>query len=622
MLLRINHGCKEFSGEALFENIEFEIRGTEKVAVIGRNGCGKTTLMRIICGQEELDKGEIFIQNGVSIGYLSQKAFEDESLTVQEVFDKVYQHVLEVKDQMDYYASVLEKEYSEEALKSFEKYQHEYEALDGYNYNQEQLMLFKRFGFSQEDLSREIATFSGGQKTRIAFVRLLLEKPDILLLDEPTNHLDMETIEWLEGYLMKYPKAIIVVSHDRMFLDKVVSEIYEFEFKTLTHYTANYTKYVEMKKTAMVHQAAAYRNQQNEIKRLEELIEKFRYKKNKAAFAQSKIKYLDRLERIEKPKEDKRKIHLHFDKNVRGGNSVLSVEDMTIGYDKPLCTVNIQVNNGNKLAVIGPNGLGKSTFLKTIMGQVEPLSGDYLYGHQIEIAYFDQSLAMVESTKTILDELWDLYPDYDHTEIRKILGSFMFTADDVYKTCDVLSGGEKVRLSLAKVMLSKANLLILDEPTNHLDIAGKEALEEALSEYDGTLIFVSHDRYFIKKLATSILHIEGDNTKYYALNYDEYVDKIKGIEPVKKQPEVKKSVQQVIETPVLDSKTQREYQKKAAALEKQIARAEDELEALRALRFDEEYYHDYRKMNELDEKIDDKHNEINHLMDEWEKYAI
>jgi len=625
MLLRVSNVTKQFSGEDLFSNINLEIKGTEKVAIIGRNGCGKSTLLKIIASLEEFDKGEIVKgYSDVSIGYLQQKAFDDETKTVQEVFDEMYHHVLNIKEKLDDVAKQLENDYSEELMNRYASLQQEYEALDGYNYNQQQLMLFTKFGFSLEDLDRPISTFSGGQKTRIGFVKLLLQKPDLLLLDEPTNHLDVTTIEWLEGYLSKYPKAIIIVSHDRMFLDKVVSEVYEFEYGDLNHYVGNYSQYVELKKQAFERQSAAYKNQQAEIQRLETLIEKFRYKKNKAAFAQSKITYLEHLDRIEKPKIEEKHFKLKFEKNVRGGNTVLTVDNLTIGYDqnKPLCTTTFQVLSGNKLAIIGPNGLGKSTLVKTLIGQINPLNGDYLYGHQIEIAYFDQQLAQINSDKTVLDELWDLYPDYDHTTIRKILGSFLFTSEDVFKTCNVLSGGEKVRLTLCKIMLSHANLLVLDEPTNHLDIAGKEALENALAEYDGTVIFVSHDRYFISKLATSILYVEGEKTKYYALNYQEYEDKIHGIVPL--QQETKKAqAKQVVEEAktATDSKTQRENAKKAASLERQIAKAEEELEQLRALRFEEEYYHDYNKMNELNDKIDDKHNEIEHLMEQWEQYA-
>lgn len=616
MLLKINNGKKEFSGEALFENVNFEIKNNEKVAIIGRNGCGKTTLLKIIMGEEQLDGGTINIGSNVSVGLLSQKAFYDETLTVRQSFDEIYKHILDLKNKMDEIAFLLEKDYSDDLLKQYSNLQQQFEAYDGYNYNQQQTILFTKFGFTMADLDKKISEFSGGQKTRLAFVRLLLEKPDILLLDEPTNHLDMSTIEWLEGYLLKYPKAVVVVSHDRMFMDKIVSEVYEFEFGKLNHYSGNYTKYVELKKQEFERQQIAYKNQQEEIKRLEEVIEKFRYKKNKAAFAQSKIKYLQHMERIEKPNQDKRKMNLNFEKGIKGGNTVLTVENMEIGYDKPLCDINMQALAHDRIAVIGPNGLGKSTFLKTIMGIIPPISGDYMFGHQITVSYFDQTLAQVDSDKTVLDELWDLYPDYDHSQIRKILGSFLFTAEEVFKTCNVLSGGEKVRLSLCKMMLSKANLLILDEPTNHLDISGKEALETALLNYDGTVIFVSHDRYFINKLATKILYIGGDKTNFYQLNYQEYLDKINGIVKIDKPVANIKT-----ETKKVDSKTERENRKKAESLERQIEKAEQKLEDMRQLRYDENYYHDYRKMNELNEEIDQQVNEVNRLIQEWEKYA-
>ena len=516
---------------------------------------------------------------------------------------------------MDSVAKQLENDYSEALINQYAALQQQFEIYDGYNYNQQQLILFNKFGFSNEDLDRTIDSFSGGQKTRLAFISLLLEKPDILLLDEPTNHLDMQTIEWLESYLVKYPKAIVIVSHDRMFMDKIVSVVYEFDYKHLYRYSGNYSQYVELKKQDIKRREIAYRNQQLEIKRLEELIEKFRYKKNKAAFAQSKIKYLERMDRIEKPKEDTKRMNLNFQKDIKGGNTVLTVDNLVIGYDKPLCRISLQVLSGDHLAVIGPNGLGKSTFLKTIMGQISPISGDFLYGHQIDVAYFDQTLAQVDSTKTVLDELWDMYPQYDHSQIRKILGNFLFSADDVFKSCNVLSGGEKVRLSLCKIMLSKANLLILDEPTNHLDIKGKEALEQALMNYDGTVIFVSHDRYFIKQIANKVLYVDGDKTKFYQLNYQEFSEKQKQANDV----EIKET--KAVINDKIDSKTERENKKKAEALEKQIQKAEEKLQQLRDLRYDEQYYHDYQKMNQLNEQIDDMVNEVNHLMEQWEKYA-
>ncbi|MCF0110277.1 MAG: ABC-F type ribosomal protection protein, partial [Erysipelotrichaceae bacterium] len=538
MLYQISKGTKSFGVNTVFENIQFEIKGTEKVAVIGRNGCGKSTLLKVMCEELQLDSGTVHRSNDCEIGYLRQNAFEDESLTVQQEFDRVFEKLLALKEQMDEMAERMSTEYSEELLKTYSRLQEQFEQMDGYNYQNEQISIFTRFGFSLEDLNRPLHTFSGGQKTRIAFVKLLLKKPDILLLDEPTNHLDLETIEWLEGYLRKYPKAVVLVSHDRMFLDHIVDVVYEMEFETLKRYPGNYSAYVVQKENDQERMARAYYRQTKEIERLEQLIEKFRYKKNKAAFAQSKIKYLDRMERIEAPTEDKKNFKARFTPRIKGGKRVLTVSGLVIGYDSPLCTVNLEMMQGQRVAIIGPNGKGKSTFVKTIMGLVEPLGGEYLFGHQIEPGYFDQQLAQFNTTKTVLDELWDDYPELDRTQIRTVLGSFLFTADDVFKTVDVLSGGEKVRLSLAKLMLQQSNLLILDEPTNHLDILGKEALEDSLKEYEGTLLFVSHDRYFIQKLATAILVIDNGTCVYYPLNYDEYMLKKEGGTETQKKTEI------------------------------------------------------------------------------------
>ncbi|MBQ4253483.1 MAG: ABC-F type ribosomal protection protein [Erysipelotrichaceae bacterium] len=610
MLLQISSGKKEFGDKVLFDNLNFEIKGKEKVALIGRNGCGKSTLLKIICKQMELDKGSVFYGPKVTVGYLAQQAFSDESITVREEFDKVYEEVISLEERMQILSRQMETEYSDEIFQQYSEVQQRFEDLDGYNYNQQQLTLFTKFGFSFEDLERPLSTFSGGQKTRIAFVKLLLSKPDILLLDEPTNHLDMETIIWLEDYLKKYPKAIVLVSHDRMFLDNIVSEVYEFEFGRLNHYAGNYSRYVELKKQDFEKQQAAYVRQQQEIQRLEQLIEKFRYKKNKAAFAQSKITYLKKMERIEKPREDKKNFKVDFRSSVKGGSTVLETDKLVIGYERPLCTITLQLMKQQRMAVIGPNGLGKSTFVKTLMGLVEPLGGDYMFGHQIEAAYFDQTLAQINSEKTVLDELWDEYPEYDHTEIRKILGQFLFSADDVYKTCNVLSGGEKVRLTLAKIMLAKANLLILDEPTNHLDIPGKEALEDALLNYDGTVIFVSHDRYFIQKLATCILNVENERTAFYPLNYDDYMERREKLSIQSTSASVSASES--------SSKIKRENSKKLASLERQISAVEQKIAEREELYNTEQYASDYKKLQDLQQEIAELNEKLADLLQQWE----
>lgn len=612
MLYQINKGTKYFGANLIFKDIQFEVKNTEKIAVVGRNGSGKTTLLKVITNNEELDEGQIHRSSGIEIGYLAQTTFADNERTVLDEIMTVYAHVIKIKQEIEEISILMKTDHSEKILNRFASLQNQFEQLNGYNFQTEIKTVFSKFGFVEEDLYRSIGTFSGGQKTRIAFVKLLLSKPDILLLDEPTNHLDLKTIEWLEGYLKAYPKALILVSHDRAFLDAVTDVVYELEFTKMTKYVGNYTAYVNEKKLQTEKLEQAYKNQQLEIERLETLIEKFRYKKNKAAFAQSKIKYLDRMEKIEISKADNRNFHAHFQPKIKGGKRVLVLKDYTVGYDRPLCCVSLMINAGDRLAIIGANGTGKSTLIKSIVNKIPSLSGSALLGHQIEIGYFDQELAQINSNKTVLDELWDDFPNLDKTTVRTTLGNFMFSNDDVFKSVQVLSGGEKVRLAMAKLMLKKANFLVLDEPTNHLDILGKEALEEALSDYSGTILFVSHDRYFIKKIATSILVIDEDKAVYYPLNYDEYINK-ESVSPV---------IVQTADKPTKEKKkvSKTNDTKELAKLEKKIAEKEEELALLREKRFDPDYYHDYQKMNQLDEEIDLVHNEIEGLLKNWEEY--
>lgn len=612
MRYQIHKGAKYFGANTVFEDIQFEIRNNEKIAVIGRNGCGKTTLLKAIAGVESLDKGEIHKESNTSIGYLAQTTFANEEHTVKEELESVFQQFHEMQKRLDEMTSAMVHDHSEELLTKYANLAQTFEEAGGYTYEADMMTIFTKFNFQEEDLYRKIATFSGGQKTRLAFVKLLLSKPDILLLDEPTNHLDLSTIEWLDGYVKRYPKAVVLVSHDRMFLDDVVDVVYELEYGVMRRYPGNYTNYQTVKKSDIERTKSAYARQQKEIQRMEELIEKFRYKKNKAAFAQSKMKYLDRMERIENPSEDTKTFHAHFTHRVKGGRRVLEVKDLTIGYDHPLCTVNLEVMQGEKVAVLGPNGKGKSTFMKTLMKQIPALSGSFLMGHQIEVGYFDQELAQFDSTKTVLEEVWDEYEDLTRSEVRTVLGSFLFQGEDVFKTVDCLSGGEKVRLSLVKLVLAHPNFLLMDEPTNHLDLTGKEALEDSLQGYEGTMLFVSHDRYFISKIATAILVIDEGTATYYPLTYQEYVERdTKGKEEVK--VEVKKEKTQPVR--------HINYAKEVVKLEKQIEEKEQELEELRELRFEPEYYHDYQKMNDLDAKIDGVHNEIEHLMQTWEEYS-
>ena len=609
MKYQINKGSKSYGGNGVFENIQFEIRNTEKIAVVGRNGCGKTTLMRIIAEMEDLDKGEIHKENGLQIGYLAQTTFENEDLSVEEALMQSFEKVLQMENQLRMMEEQMSERHDEAFLNSYAKLQQDYEEAGGYQWQSEMMNVFTRFGFEIEEIQRPIHTFSGGQKTRLAFVKLLLSKPDILLLDEPTNHLDIMTIEWLQGYVKRYPKAVVVVSHDRMFLDDVCDVVYELEYGTMRRYVGNYTNYVNVKKQDVEQQRSAYIRQQKEIKRMEELIEKFRYKKNKAAFAQSKIKYLERMDVIENPEVDQKSFKARFQPAIKGGKNVLSIAQLGIGYDQELCNVTLELMRGQKVAVIGANGCGKSTLMKTLMGDVAPLSGSFLYGHQIDVGYFDQELAQFQSGETLLEEVWKDFPDLNRTEARSALGCFLFTGDDVFKTVDVLSGGEKVRLSFVKLMLSQPNLLLMDEPTNHLDLIGKEALEEALQDYEGTMLFVSHDRYFISKLATALVVIENNQATYIPLTYNEYMEKNKQEVKVEKQ-QVRKGKERGIN-----------YKREVKKLEEKIASNEEQIDNLKQLRFEPEYYNDYQKMQELDGQIEALENELMEMMMLWEEYS-
>ena len=617
MIYQVNKASKYYGATVVFEDVNFEIKNTEKIALVGRNGSGKTTFLRCISGEEDFDKANVNKANATTIGYLAQKVIEDEGLSVKEELMKNYTHIFEVEAKLRELEEKMKTNSDDSLLKEYAELQEELEMNNGYTWESEMNTVFSKFGFTKDDLNKRINEFSGGQKTRIAFVKLLLSKPDILLLDEPTNHLDVDAIEWLENYIRNYPKAVVVVSHDRMFLDRVVSVVYELEFNKMKRYAGNYSAYVTQKKNDLDRLEQAYKRQQKDIERLEQLIEKFRYKKNKAKFAQSKIKYLDRMDKISLEKVDDKTFHAKFTPKLKGGERVLELDSLKIGYDKPLAQVTMSVRRGDRVAIIGSNGTGKSTLMKTLVEQIPSLGGDYLFGHQIEVGYFDQQLAQFSSGKTVLEELWDEYPDLDRTTIRSVLGQFLFSADDVFKTVDVLSGGEKVRLSLSKLLLKHANLLLLDEPTNHLDIPGKEALEESLKDYEGTLIFVSHDRYFIKELATSLLLFDDEGVKYIPMSYSEYYNLEEN--KVKEEKKVEAKIKEVKrrEKPLSKEGKERLIKK----LEKEITAKEEELEEMRELRFEPEFYQDQMRMRELDERIDDIHNEIANLMKEWEELS-
>lgn len=533
MLYQISNGAVAFGDDVILHSIDFEIRNTEKIAIVGRNGCGKTTLLKLISGEVEMEKLDsdesafIAKAGNPEIGYLKQIAFDDPDVTLEQEVRKCFVKMDERKAELARAAAELEHDYSDEKVARYTAMEEAFKDDGGYYYEKEYEVMIRKFGFSDDERKKPIRDFSGGQQTKIAFIKLLLSKPDILLLDEPTNHLDVTTIEWLEGYLKSYPKAVVVVSHDRMFLDNVVDVVYEIEYGTARRYPGNYTNFIARKKENYDKQMKDHIAQQKEIERLQRMVTRFKGKPTKTAMAQSKQKAIDRMVIIEAPdKYDNKTFHANFQPEKETGNDVLYTSELAIGYDHPLSVVSLDLKRGEKLGILGGNGLGKSTFLKTIVGKIPALSGEYRFGTNVQIGYFDQQMAMYTSNKTVLDDFWDEYLHLTETEARNALGAFLFSGEDVFKNVNMLSGGEKVRLALCKILKTRPNVLVLDEPTNHMDIVGKETLESMLKDYKGTLIFVSHDRYFVKKVATQLLVFEDGTTNLYQFGYEQYQEKL------------------------------------------------------------------------------------------------
>ena len=524
MRLQIRNATVEYGANVVLERVSFEIHDREKIAVVGRNGCGKTTFLKLITGEVSpvnpaSDESFAFIMaGGQQIGTLSQINFTDREITAREEIKKVFTPIYECRIRMREIENLLGAKGNGEAdtelnrlLSEYSDLQKKFDALGGNDAEREMEIMFKQFGFGPEELDKPMGMFSGGQQTKIAFIKLLLSKPDILLLDEPTNHLDLPTIEWLEGYLKKYEKAVVIVSHDRAFLDNVTTITYEIEYGRMKRYAGNYTTFVRLKEEALIKQEKDYEAQQKEIKRLSDWVEKWKNTPTKVSTAHSKEKAIEHMVLIEKPRRfDTTTFRAHFSPRIQSYSDVLSARKLVIGYDRPLSEVSFELKKHERLAIVGENGKGKSTLLKTLTGEVEPLSGTFKVGTNVEMGYYDQQRAVINNEdpeQTILDNFWDEYPQLKNEEVRSTLGAFAFSGEEVEKKLGVLSGGEKVRLSLCKMFFTKPNLLVLDEPTNHMDILGKESLEKMLTAYEGTLIFVSHDRYFVNKIATKILDI-------------------------------------------------------------------------------------------------------------------
>lgn len=669
MLYQINNGAVELGAELILKKINFEIRNTEKIAVVGRNGCGKTTLLKLIAGEVDLLKRDsdedIFIakSGNPEIGYLKQMAFDNPNITVDQEIRKVFRPLLAMQERMEELLKIMngntassdgvtsegetanfhpDRTLYEREIKEYTTLQESFESIGGYYYEKEYDTMFRKFGFSQEDKFRPLNEFSGGQQTKIAFIKLLLSKPDILLLDEPTNHLDISTIEWLEEYLKNYKKAVVIVSHDRMFLDKVVDVVYEIEYKVTKRYPGNYTKFMELKRQNYEKQKKDYELQQKEIARLETIVEKYKNTPTKVAMTRSKKKMIEHMDLIEAPDRfDTRTFHANFKPNRETGKEVLRVTNLQIGYDKVLSTINMVQTKGQRIGIIGGNGLGKSTFLKTLMEVIPPLGGEAEFGYQVDVGYFDQQMAQYSSKKTVLDEFWDEYPTLDQTEVRSSLGAFLFTQEEVFKTVDMLSGGEKVRLALCKIFKTKPNYLILDEPTNHMDSVGKETLEEMLKNFPGSVLFVSHDRYFVKQIATSLLVFEGNIVTYLPYGYEEYMERKNGTYAASvdqgifaaqraKEESARKAAmaqnQAATPAPVQKGKLSYESNKERSRLERKVKKLEEQVTALEALVEEKkadllrpEYASAYTKLEEISTEIEEREMDLLELMEAWDE---
>ena len=624
MLYQISNASVSFGDEDILDSVNFEIRDREKIAIVGRNGCGKTTLLKLISGEIEFTKRDsdedVFIakSGNPEIGYLKQIAFEDPELSMESEIRKVFRSIEDMKKKLDGMAIALETDHSERAIKEYTDFEDYFTSIGGYYYEKEYETLIHKFGFCDADKNKPLKEFSGGQQTKIAFIKLLLSKPDILLLDEPTNHLDVETIEWLEGYIKNYPKAVVIVSHDRMFLDNIVDVVYEIEYHTTKRYKGNYSDFVRMKRENHEKLLKDYSAQQKEIARLQAIVDRFKNKPTKASMARSKLKAIEHMVKIDRPDEyDNKTFHTNFQPESVTGNDVLFVKDLSIGYDHELSRINIDIKKGDKLGILGGNGLGKSTFLKTIVGNIPPLQGEYRFGTGVEIGYFDQQMAMYSSDKTVLEDFWDEFPSLTQTEIRNMLGAFLFSGDDVFKKVNMLSGGEKVRLALCKIFKRRPNVLILDEPTNHMDIVGKETLESMLKDYKGTLIFVSHDRYFIKQVSQRIMAFEHGNTSVFNFGYEEYLEKKQSAEAANNiVTTVEKSEPRVNNNP---GKERSKLERKQKKLEEKLEAEENRISELKDQLLNPDIQSDYMKLSEIQTLIDEIEEETLADMAEWDE---
>lgn len=622
MRIEIINGSVEYDGNTVLSEINFSVSDKEKIALVGRNGSGKTSILKCISGEVPLvsgtgdEKFSFSISGASKIGYLQQVSLNDE-LTLRQEILSAYKDVVGLENKLQNLLDKMSENPSDENVGAYSRAMERFENIGGYLYKKEYLTAVSKFGFSAEDLDKKLSCFSGGQRTKIALMKLLLEKPDVLLLDEPTNHLDIAAVEWLEGYLKNYKNSVVIVSHDRMFLDRIVGVVYEIEYGVTTRYKGNYTAFLTQKQQAYDKALKDAKWKSAEIDRLRKIVERFRYKATKAAMAQSKLKEIERLGTVETPRRfDTSTFASSFQPEYESVRDALFVKDLVFGYDKPLGEISLAVERGQKIGVIGSNGTGKSTLLKTITGLIPPLSGDVRFGVKTRVGYFDQTIAATKSELSVLEDFRAEFPELNDGEIRKTLGGFLLSGDDVFKCVKDLSGGEKVRLALSKIFRRRPNFLILDEPTNHMDIIGKETLEKLLMDFSGTVIVVSHDRYLINRVAKSLIVFENGGVRYFDGTFDEYEEKEKETaeEVAKEKPEKAKKTggERYVE-----SKEEARRKHRVEFLEKKITALEEELSRAQAKLDDETVNTDYKKVMAVEEEIKTIEEKLDPLITEW-----
>jgi len=629
IILQANKIERSFAGEVLFDNINLQVDERDRIALVGKNGAGKSTLLKILVGEEEPTSGEINKKKDISLSYLAQDSrFESENTIYDEML-----HVFDDLRRTEKQLRQMELEMGEKSGEDLDKLMSDYDRLSenfrqagGFTYEADIRAILNGFKFDESMWQMKIAELSGGQNTRLALAKMLLEKPNLLVLDEPTNHLDIETIAWLENYLVNYSGALIIVSHDRYFLDKVATITLDLTKHSLDRYVGNYSRFVELKEQKIAAEAKNYEKQQKEIAALEDFVNRNLVRASTTKRAQSRRKQLEKMERLDKPEAGKKSANMTFQSEKTSGNVVLTVENAAIGYDGEILSdpINLDLRKMNAVAIVGPNGIGKSTFIKSIVDQIPFIKGEKRFGANVEVGYYDQTQSKLTPSNTVLDELWNDFKLTPEVEIRNRLGAFLFSGDDVKKSVGMLSGGEKARLLLAKLSMENNNFLILDEPTNHLDIDSKEVLENALIDFDGTLLFVSHDRYFINRVATHVLELSENGSTLYLGDYDYYVEKKAEVEMIQTE-EISTTNQAKEASPVNDYQAQKESQKEARKLMRQIESLEAEIEELESQSQDisEQMLetNDAGKLVELQAELDKISHRQEEAMLEWEELS-